>query len=152
MVKNLKRFRKQLEREAGKVEAAKCDFFPKTFEMPCEYHLFVEEFRKNPGITWIMKPVRTSAGRVGGGAGRGLGVPGTIPPVPLRFHAKETTLSWNCSIAGVLSKLPDWGAWCGAFPPHPHPLASVPIEIPGTWQESSLTGLSGLLDQTLGES
>ncbi|XP_017720505.1 PREDICTED: probable tubulin polyglutamylase TTLL9 isoform X4 [Rhinopithecus bieti] len=56
MVKNLKRFRKQLEREEGKLEAAKCDFFPKTFEMPCEYHLFVEEFRKNPGITWIMKP------------------------------------------------------------------------------------------------
>nr|XP_027800881.1 probable tubulin polyglutamylase TTLL9 isoform X3 [Marmota flaviventris] len=56
MVKNLKRFRKQLERDGGKLEAAKCDFFPKTFEMPCEYHLFVEEFRKNPGITWIMKP------------------------------------------------------------------------------------------------
>ncbi|XP_040432262.1 probable tubulin polyglutamylase TTLL9 isoform X5 [Cygnus olor] len=56
LVKNLKRFRKQLEREAGKLEAAKCDFFPKTFEMPSEYHLFVEEFRKKPGITWIMKP------------------------------------------------------------------------------------------------
>ncbi|XP_075867133.1 putative tubulin polyglutamylase TTLL9 isoform X2 [Microcebus murinus] len=63
MVKNLKRFRKQLEREAGKVEAAKCDFFPKTFEMPCEYHLFVEEFRKYPGITWIMKPVARSQGK-----------------------------------------------------------------------------------------
>ncbi|XP_045385435.1 probable tubulin polyglutamylase TTLL9 [Lemur catta] len=63
MVKNLKRFRKQLEREAGKQEAAKCDFFPKTFEMPCEYHLFVEEFRKNPGITWIMKPVARSQGK-----------------------------------------------------------------------------------------
>uniref|UniRef100_G3R867 Tubulin--tyrosine ligase-like protein 9 n=1 Tax=Gorilla gorilla gorilla TaxID=9595 RepID=G3R867_GORGO len=63
MVKNLKRFRKQLEHEAGKLEAAKCDFFPKTFEMPCEYHLFVEEFRKNPGITWIMKPVARSQGK-----------------------------------------------------------------------------------------
>ncbi|XP_053782893.1 probable tubulin polyglutamylase TTLL9 isoform X2 [Desmodus rotundus] len=63
MVKNLKRFRKQLEREAGKLEAAKCDFFPKTFELPCEYHLFVEEFRKNPGITWIMKPVARSQGK-----------------------------------------------------------------------------------------
>ncbi|XP_058541210.1 probable tubulin polyglutamylase TTLL9 isoform X2 [Neofelis nebulosa] len=63
MVKNLKRFRKQLEREAGKLEAARCDFFPKTFEMPCEYHLFVEEFRKNPGITWIMKPVARSQGK-----------------------------------------------------------------------------------------
>jgi len=67
MVKNLKRFRKQLEREAGKLEAAKCDFFPKTFEMPCEYHLFVEEFRKNPGITWIMKPVSASAEAWGSG-------------------------------------------------------------------------------------
>lgn len=63
MVKNLKRFRKYLERESGKTEAAKCDFFPKTFEMPCEYHLFVEEFRKNPGITWIMKPVARSQGK-----------------------------------------------------------------------------------------
>ncbi|XP_023570669.1 probable tubulin polyglutamylase TTLL9 isoform X5 [Octodon degus] len=63
MVKNLKRFRRQLEREAGKLEAAKCDFFPKTFEMPCEYHLFVEEFRKHPGITWIMKPVARSQGK-----------------------------------------------------------------------------------------
>ncbi|XP_076967967.1 putative tubulin polyglutamylase TTLL9 isoform X3 [Tamandua tetradactyla] len=63
MVKNLKRFRKQLEREVGKLEAARCDFFPKTFELPCEYHLFVEEFRKNPGITWIMKPVARSQGK-----------------------------------------------------------------------------------------
>ncbi|XP_039354195.1 probable tubulin polyglutamylase TTLL9 isoform X2 [Mauremys mutica] len=63
IVKNLKRFRKQIEREAGKLEATKCDFFPKTFEMPSEYHLFVEEFRKNPGITWIMKPVARSQGR-----------------------------------------------------------------------------------------
>ncbi|XP_053250657.1 probable tubulin polyglutamylase TTLL9 isoform X1 [Podarcis raffonei] len=63
IVKNLKRFRKQLERDSGKLEAMKCDFFPKTFEMPSEYHLFVEEFRKNPGITWIMKPVARSQGR-----------------------------------------------------------------------------------------
>ncbi|XP_032054460.1 probable tubulin polyglutamylase TTLL9 [Aythya fuligula] len=63
LVKNLKRFRKQLERDAGKLEAAKCDFFPKTFEMPSEYHLFVEEFRKKPGTTWIMKPVGRSQGK-----------------------------------------------------------------------------------------
>ena len=34
MVKNLKRFRKQLEREQGKTEAIKCDFFPMTYELP----------------------------------------------------------------------------------------------------------------------
>ncbi|KAM6339820.1 putative tubulin polyglutamylase TTLL9 isoform 2-T22 [Alca torda] len=56
LVKNLKRFRKQLEREAGKLEATKCAFILKTFKMPSEYHLFVEQFRKNPGITWILKP------------------------------------------------------------------------------------------------
>lgn len=63
-MKNLKRFRKQLEREAGKLEAAKCDFFPKTFEMPSEYHLFVEEFHKKPGTTWIMKPVSVCSSEV----------------------------------------------------------------------------------------
>ncbi|XP_053309213.1 probable tubulin polyglutamylase TTLL9 isoform X2 [Spea bombifrons] len=63
MVKNLKRFRKHLERESGRPEAAKCDFFPKTFDLPSEYHLFVEEFRRSPGITWIMKPVARSQGR-----------------------------------------------------------------------------------------
>ncbi|KAM6243352.1 LOW QUALITY PROTEIN: putative tubulin polyglutamylase TTLL9 [Spheniscus humboldti] len=54
LVKNLKRFQKQLE--AGKLEATKCAFIPKTFKMLSEHYLFVEEFCKNPGIT-ILKPV-----------------------------------------------------------------------------------------------
>ncbi|XP_068696845.1 probable tubulin polyglutamylase TTLL9 [Montipora foliosa] len=63
MAKNLKRLKKQLEREYGKDEAAKCDFFPTTFELPMEYHIFVEEFKRNPGTTWIMKPVGKSQGK-----------------------------------------------------------------------------------------
>ncbi|ELU03224.1 hypothetical protein CAPTEDRAFT_134404, partial [Capitella teleta] len=63
MVKNLKRYRKQLEREQGKSEASKCDFYPMTFELPTEYHMFVEEFKKNPGQIWIMKPVAKSQGK-----------------------------------------------------------------------------------------
>ncbi|XP_071763512.1 putative tubulin polyglutamylase TTLL9 [Centroberyx gerrardi] len=63
MVKNLKRYRKTLEREAGRMEAAKCDFFPCTFALPSEYHLFVEEFKRSPGSTWIMKPVAKSQGK-----------------------------------------------------------------------------------------
>uniref|UniRef100_A0AAY4B9E8 Tubulin--tyrosine ligase-like protein 9 n=1 Tax=Denticeps clupeoides TaxID=299321 RepID=A0AAY4B9E8_9TELE len=63
MVKNLKRYRKTLEREAGRLEAAKCDFFPRTFELPNEYHLFVEEFKRSQGSTWIMKPVARSQGK-----------------------------------------------------------------------------------------
>ncbi|XP_077976310.1 putative tubulin polyglutamylase TTLL9 [Styela clava] len=62
MVKNLKRLRKQLERES-KSEALKCEFFPTTYELPSEYHIFVEEFKKNPGTVWIMKPVAKSQGK-----------------------------------------------------------------------------------------
>ncbi|KAK2553155.1 putative tubulin polyglutamylase TTLL9 [Acropora cervicornis] len=40
-----------------------CDFFPTTFELPMEYHIFVEEFKRNPGTTWIMKPVGKSQGK-----------------------------------------------------------------------------------------
>ncbi|KAJ8372245.1 hypothetical protein AAFF_G00291000 [Aldrovandia affinis] len=61
MVKNLKRQRRHLEREASPAEAARCDFFPCTLELPCEYHLFVEEFKRSPGGTWIMKPARRRA-------------------------------------------------------------------------------------------
>uniref|UniRef100_A0A3Q3ASS3 Tubulin--tyrosine ligase-like protein 9 n=1 Tax=Kryptolebias marmoratus TaxID=37003 RepID=A0A3Q3ASS3_KRYMA len=56
MVKNLKRYQKNLERDFGRTEAARCDFFPSTFALPSEYHLFVEEFNRSPGSTWIMKP------------------------------------------------------------------------------------------------
>ncbi|KAM9829983.1 putative tubulin polyglutamylase TTLL9 isoform 1-T1 [Syngnathus typhle] len=62
MLKNLKRFKKQLEREASCIEGSKCDFFPCTFALPNEYHLFVEEFKRNPGSTWIMKPAARSQG------------------------------------------------------------------------------------------
>lgn len=57
MVKNLKRHRKSLEKDIGRMEASKCDFFPCTFVLPSEYHLFLEEFKRTLGSTWIMKPV-----------------------------------------------------------------------------------------------
>ncbi|XP_050398528.1 probable tubulin polyglutamylase TTLL9 [Patella vulgata] len=63
MVKNLKRLRRQLEKESGKLEAQKCDFFPSTYELPSEYHIFVDEYRRNPGSIWIMKPIAKSQGK-----------------------------------------------------------------------------------------
>ncbi|XP_055043938.2 probable tubulin polyglutamylase TTLL9 isoform X1 [Misgurnus anguillicaudatus] len=63
MVKNLKRYRKALERDLGQLEASKCEFFPQTFELPNEYHIFVEEFKRSLGTTWIMKPVARSQGK-----------------------------------------------------------------------------------------
>lgn len=38
------------------------DFIPTTFLMPVDYSLFVEEYRKSPHITWIMKPVAKARG------------------------------------------------------------------------------------------
>ncbi|CAF96334.1 unnamed protein product, partial [Tetraodon nigroviridis] len=63
MVKNLKRHQKSLEKHIGRMEASKCDFFPCTFVLPSEYHLFREEFKRTLGSTWIMKPVRKSQGK-----------------------------------------------------------------------------------------
>lgn len=46
MVKNLKRHKKQLERD-GKPQEANCyDFFPTTYNLPGDYSLFVEEFKR----------------------------------------------------------------------------------------------------------
>ncbi|XP_022105734.1 probable tubulin polyglutamylase TTLL1 isoform X2 [Acanthaster planci] len=72
MVKNIKRYRKELDKEgsplAEKDENGKyihLDFIPVTFLLPADYNLFVEEFRKNPSSTWIMKPT---------GKARGIGI------------------------------------------------------------------------------
>ena len=62
MARNLKRLKKQLEKES-KLEAAKCDFFPTTYELPSEYYMFVEEFKRNPGTIWIMKPAGKAQGK-----------------------------------------------------------------------------------------
>nr|XP_020455294.1 probable tubulin polyglutamylase TTLL1 isoform X2 [Monopterus albus] len=70
MIKNIKRYRKELEKEgsplAEKDENGKylyLDFVPVTFMLPADYNLFVEEFRKNPSNTWIMKPCGKAQGK-----------------------------------------------------------------------------------------
>jgi len=69
MLKNVKRYRKELEKEgnifAEKDEYGKyihLEFIPTTFLLPGDYNLFVEEFRKNPSSPWIMKPAGRSQG------------------------------------------------------------------------------------------
>ncbi|KAK9977195.1 hypothetical protein ABG768_019016 [Culter alburnus] len=70
MIKNIKRYRKDLEKEASplaeKDESGKylyLDFVPVTFMLPADYNLFVEEFRKSPSSTWIMKPCGKAQGK-----------------------------------------------------------------------------------------
>ncbi|XP_072915419.1 polyglutamylase complex subunit TTLL1-like isoform X2 [Hemitrygon akajei] len=70
MVKNIKRYRKELDKEgsplAEKDENGKyihLDFVPVTFMLPADYNMFVEEFRRNPCSTWIMKPCGKAQGK-----------------------------------------------------------------------------------------
>ncbi|BBN18385.1 tubulin polyglutamylase TTLL9 [Marchantia polymorpha subsp. ruderalis] len=62
LIKNLKRMKKTLEKEDKLEEAANYNFFPQTYALPAEYGLFVEEFKRIPGV-WIMKPVGKARGR-----------------------------------------------------------------------------------------
>ena len=65
MVKNIKRFRKEMEKENNPIadkdedEAGAplyMDIVPLTYNLPSEYTIFAEEFKKYPNATWIMKP------------------------------------------------------------------------------------------------
>ena len=69
MVKNIKRYRRDLEREGNPLAEKSAegrylylDFIPTTFILPADYNMFVEEYRKNPNSTWIMKPCGKSQG------------------------------------------------------------------------------------------
>ena len=70
MVKNIKRFRKDMEKEANPIDEKDesggliyMDIVPLTYLLPGDYTLFVEEFKKYPNATWIMKPTSSSQGK-----------------------------------------------------------------------------------------
>ncbi|CAH1389939.1 unnamed protein product [Nezara viridula] len=68
LVKNIKRYRKELERDGNPLGTKSMgkyiylDFIPITFVLPADYNMFVEEYRKTPSSTWIMKPCGKSQG------------------------------------------------------------------------------------------
>ncbi|KAJ3399242.1 putative tubulin polyglutamylase ttll9 [Chytriomyces hyalinus] len=63
LVKNMKRMIKTMEKEYGKAEGAKFDFICTSYVLPQEHALFQEEFKRNPGSVWIMKPVGKAQGK-----------------------------------------------------------------------------------------
>mmetsp|Transcript_50884 Transcript_50884/g.80700 ORF Transcript_50884/g.80700 Transcript_50884/m.80700 type:complete len:543 (-) Transcript_50884:12-1640(-) len=62
LIKNMKKMRRYYEREGRPDEAEKYNVCPITFVVPQEYSMFVEEFKKHSGATWIMKPIGKSQG------------------------------------------------------------------------------------------
>ena len=61
MVKNLKRYRKDLERDKDSLAERDAegryihlDIIPQTYILPGDYNIFVEEFRRYPNSTWII--------------------------------------------------------------------------------------------------
>ena len=70
MVKNIKKYRKDMEKEnnpiAEKDEIGNylyMDIVPQTYILPGDYSIFIEEFKRNPNATWIMKPASKSQGK-----------------------------------------------------------------------------------------
>ncbi|KAJ4453708.1 putative Methylenetetrahydrofolate reductase [Paratrimastix pyriformis] len=63
LIKNLKRYQKELARD-GKLEEVGnvMDYVPMTFSLPGDYSVFIEEFRRTPNTTWIVKPGAKSQG------------------------------------------------------------------------------------------
>lgn len=61
MVKNMKRYRKEMIREGR--DASVLDFVPTTFVLLGDYALFAEEYRKQPNTTWILKPSARAQGK-----------------------------------------------------------------------------------------
>ncbi|KAF0311081.1 putative tubulin polyglutamylase TTLL9 [Amphibalanus amphitrite] len=63
LMKNLRRLKRHMEKSGSREEAERCVICPTSFELPSEYHMFVEEFRHSPRAIWIMKPAGKSQGR-----------------------------------------------------------------------------------------
>ncbi|KAL0212315.1 hypothetical protein RCL1_005941 [Eukaryota sp. TZLM3-RCL] len=69
MVKNIKRYRKELEREGNPIaeknsqgEYLHLELIPPTYSLPAELPLFLDHYRRNPNILWILKPSARAQG------------------------------------------------------------------------------------------
>ena len=70
MVTNIKRFRKDMERENNPIadrddngHLIYMDIIPVTYNLPSEYTIFVQEFKKYNNAIWIAKPIAGAQGK-----------------------------------------------------------------------------------------
>lgn len=62
-IKNIRRYKRMLEKADRREEAESYDFIPATYSLPADYGLFEVEFKKNPNSIWIMKPPAKAQGK-----------------------------------------------------------------------------------------
>ncbi|RKO85612.1 tubulin-tyrosine ligase/Tubulin polyglutamylase [Blyttiomyces helicus] len=110
IVKNIKRYRKELEKEransgdkqpAYDSNYAYIDFLPTTFTLPGDYNLFTEEFRKSPSSVWIMKPTDKA---------RGIGIFIINKLQQIKKWSRDNKMQWsyaNCKDTYVISRYID---------------------------------------------
>ncbi|KND01670.1 hypothetical protein, variant [Spizellomyces punctatus DAOM BR117] len=110
MVKNIKRYRKELERDkannsdkalALETKYPYLDFLPVTYTLPGDYNLFAEEFRKNPSSVWIMKPTDKA---------RGIGIFIINRLQQIKKWSRDNKMQWsyaNCKDTYVVSRYID---------------------------------------------
>jgi len=108
MVKNIKRYKKEFEKDKNGVNIDKpdpktvyLDFLPLTFTLPGDYNLFVEEFKKSPSTNWIMKPTDKA---------RGVGIFIVNKLHQVKKWSRESKIQWsyaNCKDSYVISKYID---------------------------------------------
>lgn len=116
LVKNWRRYRKEL------ADASGVDFIPVTHSLPADMALFIEEYRRNPKATWILKPASKAQARRG--AAEGSQALRDAPPVGRVIHAYAHGPSAPLQGRGIflvrnLSSIKKWAAqqWPGALPP-----------------------------------
>lgn len=67
LIKNLKKYKRALEKEGRGEEAGQVSFIPMSYLLPSEYVIFFDEFKKanamNERSIWIMKPISKCQGK-----------------------------------------------------------------------------------------
>lgn len=69
MAKNIKRYRREIEKENGvslansRAMGGADDFLPQTYILPQDYSIFLDDFNRHPGKRWIVKPAGKSQGK-----------------------------------------------------------------------------------------
>ena len=103
LIKNVKRRKRQCEREKRYDEAAKYDFCPTTYVLPGDYALFVEEFKKHQGVPWIMKPIGRARKR-----DWRLRRSKTLQSGKLSFDGNPKITTWNPTLCSGTLQTPTW--------------------------------------------